>query len=80
MIDTDAASFQLPPARIYSVRKVWWKYSVQISVQNQVYASWLWLCLIFGMLALRWRHNEQQINSLTIVYLTVYSGADQTKH
>ena len=33
--------------------------------------------------SLLWRHNERdgfQITSLTIVYLTVYSGADQRKH
>ena len=33
--------------------------------------------------ALRWRHNNamaSQITSLTIVYPTVYSGADQRKH
>ena len=33
--------------------------------------------------SLRWRHNERdgfQITSLTIVYSTVYSDADQSKH
>ena len=29
---------------------------------------------------LRWRHNERQITSLTIVYSIVYSDADQRKH
>ena len=36
-----------------------------------------------GTSALWWRHNGRdgsQINSLTIVYSTVYSGADQRKH
>ena len=35
------------------------------------------------MTALRWRHNEwdgAQITSFTIVYSTVYPGADQRKH
>ena len=36
-------------------------------------------------MALQWRHvimgaMESQITSLTIVYSTVYSGADQRKH
>ena len=30
--------------------------------------------------SLQWRHNERQITCLTIVYSTVYSGADQRKH
>ena len=31
-------------------------------------------------LALEWRHNGHQFTSLTTVYSTVYSGADQRKH
>ena len=30
--------------------------------------------------SLQWRHNASQITSLTIVYSTVYSDADQRKH
>ena len=44
---------------------------------------WRHVLLHVSGLALRWRHNGRDsvsITSLTIVYSTVYSGADQSKH
>ena len=47
------------------------------------------LCFVVGYIGqftpLRWRHNERdtaasQITSLTIIYSTAYSDADQRKH
>ena len=49
----------------------------------------MWACVIMKKMVLfLWHHNDDvviramasQITSLTIVYLTVYSGADQRKH
>ena len=34
---------------------------------------------VWAICTLQWRHNGHQITSLTIVYSTIYSGADQRK-
>ena len=39
--------------------------------------------MLFSQVAIPWRHNDamaSQITSLTIIYLTAYSDADQIKH
>ena len=61
---------------------LWWRESYAYITQ-----SLSWLLLAWWHLepehqesSLQWRQNRRQIASLTIVYLTVYSGADQRRH
>ena len=46
-------------------------------------SEWATMCVIEIVQSLRWRHDgpmASPITSLTLVYSTVYSGADQRKH
>ena len=78
------------------VRAIWalefvWNWFVISAIQyfsriRQIIDAFVvvWTCSIYPHFqALQWRHNGNygaQITSLTIVFSTVYSGADQRKH
>ena len=69
------------PGKCYSW--LWFKTIGHFENAYTTHCCWAMHSILHKLLILQWRHNESiasQITSLTSVYSTVYSGADQRKH
>ena len=79
------ACLDKPGPKSRAVRSVVMVYCVLIArgIYPMKYVHGCVLFCFVTIISLQWRHNgpmASQITSLTIVYLNVYSGADQRKH
>ena len=73
------------PRQSLNIHQTWTHFEKPLGICPHGQAMWceFWVCWKYLSCSLQWRHNERDgvsSHSLTIVYSTVYSGADQRKH